>query len=311
MAIDPATIAAVSAAGVNIGTSIFGQKRNVRLQEQANMRLADYQNQLNLQNWHLQNEYNSPSSQMQRYADAGLNPNLIYGSGSSSSGNASSVSPASAYQTDVRRHVPQFNTGDFVQFISAFQDLKLKRAQVDNVQAQTDSVREQIATEPIRRLALSLGNDRSTIDNRIASTLENHQYEVAKLNRQQLRKNLSRTDWDILEAQSRNLSRESERSLIPLRRDNLNQDLFAKAWENNLRKQGLNPKHNPIYQLLGNLLSEFVGSDNSSVLNSFTAPVSTFGSNIGNKIADYLYPNPGTGRRKFSFIGPGGRLISF
>lgn len=32
----------------------------------------------NLQLWHLQNDYNSPAAQMQRYQDAGLNPNLIY-----------------------------------------------------------------------------------------------------------------------------------------------------------------------------------------------------------------------------------------
>lgn len=38
-----------------------------------------YQRQIDLYN--MQNEYNSPKSQMQRYQDAGLNPNLIYGQG--------------------------------------------------------------------------------------------------------------------------------------------------------------------------------------------------------------------------------------
>lgn len=33
----------------------------------------------NLELWNLQNEYNSPASQMKRFQDAGLNPNLIYG----------------------------------------------------------------------------------------------------------------------------------------------------------------------------------------------------------------------------------------
>lgn len=33
----------------------------------------------NLELWKLQNEYNTPAAQMQRYQDAGLNPNLIYG----------------------------------------------------------------------------------------------------------------------------------------------------------------------------------------------------------------------------------------
>lgn len=39
------------------------------------------QNAHNLEMWNLQNQYNSPAAQMQRYKDAGLNPNLIYGQG--------------------------------------------------------------------------------------------------------------------------------------------------------------------------------------------------------------------------------------
>lgn len=35
----------------------------------------------NLQMWNLQNAYNDPSAQMQRLANAGLNPNLVYGGG--------------------------------------------------------------------------------------------------------------------------------------------------------------------------------------------------------------------------------------
>lgn len=38
-----------------------------------------------------QNQYNSPIAQMERYKQAGLNPNLIYGSGSVSAGNMSST----------------------------------------------------------------------------------------------------------------------------------------------------------------------------------------------------------------------------
>lgn len=54
---------------------------------QANKELAEYQAQYNERMWHMQNEYNSPSSQMERYAQAGLNPNLVYGQGTP--GNAS------------------------------------------------------------------------------------------------------------------------------------------------------------------------------------------------------------------------------
>lgn len=48
---------------------------------QANRELAEYQAQFNERMWHQQNEYNSPSAQLERYAQAGLNPNLVYGQG--------------------------------------------------------------------------------------------------------------------------------------------------------------------------------------------------------------------------------------
>lgn len=51
-----------------------------------NQRLAEQQNQYNLDMWRLQNEYNSPQAQMKRFEEAGLNPNLIYSQGNA--GNA-------------------------------------------------------------------------------------------------------------------------------------------------------------------------------------------------------------------------------
>lgn len=51
--------------------------------------LAAQQNQYNIDMWRLNNEYNTPAAQMQRFMDAGLNPNLIYGQGSA--GNSGSA----------------------------------------------------------------------------------------------------------------------------------------------------------------------------------------------------------------------------
>lgn len=50
----------------------------------------------NLELWKLTNEYNSPSAQMKRYQDAGLNPNLIYGQSNTAQ------APASASATGFR-----------------------------------------------------------------------------------------------------------------------------------------------------------------------------------------------------------------
>ena len=52
-----------------------------------NVLLAKYESEMNRKLIQEQNEYNSPLNQIKRYQAAGLNPNLIYGNGSSSSGN--------------------------------------------------------------------------------------------------------------------------------------------------------------------------------------------------------------------------------
>ena len=48
----------------------------------------------NLELWNLTNQYNSPAAQMQRYQDAGLNPNLIYGQSNTASAPASASAPS-------------------------------------------------------------------------------------------------------------------------------------------------------------------------------------------------------------------------
>lgn len=44
-----------------------------------NRKNMDYQNNLMISNWNMQNAYNHPAAQMARFREAGLNPNLIYG----------------------------------------------------------------------------------------------------------------------------------------------------------------------------------------------------------------------------------------
>lgn len=51
------------------------------------------ENDYNLKLWNLNNEYNTPAAQMQRFKEAGLNPNLVYTQGTP--GNSSSPAAAS------------------------------------------------------------------------------------------------------------------------------------------------------------------------------------------------------------------------
>lgn len=54
-------------------------EKSLPIQMQYNKQVADYALEQDVKLWKAQNEYNSPSAQMDRYRQAGLNPNLIYG----------------------------------------------------------------------------------------------------------------------------------------------------------------------------------------------------------------------------------------
>lgn len=73
-----AAVAPFLLAGMNVAGNLFGAHQ----QQRNNMRLARYQANKNMELLKYQLDYNAPSAQMQRFKDAGLNPNLMYGQGS-------------------------------------------------------------------------------------------------------------------------------------------------------------------------------------------------------------------------------------
>lgn len=80
-------------------------------------KLMDYQNEINVRNWERVNAYNSPKAQMSRYVDAGLNPNLVYGSLDSTA--AQSISSPSATTNG-----PRFGQSRFAQSLMQFYSLE-------------------------------------------------------------------------------------------------------------------------------------------------------------------------------------------
>lgn len=142
-----------------------------------NQQQADKEYERNLAMWHLQNEYNTPSQQMARYQAAGLNPNLIYGNGSSSAGMASSPP---AYQA-ARYTAPKAeravatravmnpvyrNNIDPFQAISVSNQLAIQAAQKKQIDAQTSSIEQNTKNSAIDELikAVELGGTKLNYD---------------------------------------------------------------------------------------------------------------------------------------------------
>lgn len=117
-------IAAVAGSAINAWSSA----RQTKKTNEANMDMAKYQY-----------EMNSPANVMQRYKDAGLNPNLIY---SQAGGSGASYQ---APKLDYRR--PPI---DFPNMVAMYQDVQLKQAQIENVSANTASINARTINEKLR-----------------------------------------------------------------------------------------------------------------------------------------------------------------
>lgn len=105
-------------------------------------RLAEQQNQYNLDMWNLQNEYNSPAAQMRRYQEAGLNPALMYGQvtpGNATSAPAQHVPNAPDFR-DLRELAKAFNIEGIKQAIA---DTRLKRANARMAETAADQARDE------------------------------------------------------------------------------------------------------------------------------------------------------------------------
>ena len=117
---------------------------------QANRQLAEYEWSKNLEMWNLQNQYNTPSAQMQRLKDAGINPNLALGS--VSSGTAATLPKyqaaqmQSAHMSPYQRAAIDFDfAGTAMQLMNMWQDYRQKDVNINYG-------RERTLTETANRL---------------------------------------------------------------------------------------------------------------------------------------------------------------
>lgn len=121
-------------------------EKNIKLSNQFNIAQAERSNQMNIENWNMQNMYNTPEAQMERYKKAGLNPLLIYGQGNP--GNASGLPPYQAVKADYSVtpvHLPQMD------FLNQYFDLKMKQSQLDTQEEIRKNLAVKTLTEGIRK----------------------------------------------------------------------------------------------------------------------------------------------------------------
>lgn len=128
----------------------------------ANKKQAEHQYSTAQEQWNQANQYNDPKTQMLRLAEAGLNPNLVYGS-NSVTGNT--TTPAESYKAQKMQY-------DVPNVLNAYQDFQLKAAQTDNIRTNSENVRLKNITEGLNQSKIALDTSKNQLDYDIATTLK-------------------------------------------------------------------------------------------------------------------------------------------
>lgn len=154
---------AVVAAGISAGAGLLGtgidalstinQNKQSRRHQ---IYMYDRQRADALADWQMQNEYNSPREVMKRYRDANLNANLIYGNGTLAQADAvRSSSPGSWSPEPVKSNLGITANNA----IAAYQDTRMKDAQIDLVHEQTKAT----AQEALLKAAATIATQIKTV----------------------------------------------------------------------------------------------------------------------------------------------------
>ena len=121
-----------------VDKQIAAQREENRLNRTYNQMLARQQNQWNLEQWQRENYYNSPVAQMARLRQAGLNPDLMYGQGTTgnSFGSPEMTSGAPSEPQDMSAILSKRSFGQTLNLaIEREQQRRMNEAQIEAIRA--------------------------------------------------------------------------------------------------------------------------------------------------------------------------------
>lgn len=155
MPIDPVVGGALISAGANVISNI-GANRAAR---KWNEKMYAQQKADNLEMWNMQNAYNDPVQQMARLEKAGLNPNLVYGTGAVA--NQTGSAPATGDVKPWNPRPPEFDISQAVGRI-------MQKQQIELLKAQTDNTRQDSINKAAQTLGITAGSSKSELDYKFA-----------------------------------------------------------------------------------------------------------------------------------------------
>jgi len=204
---------ALGAAAISGGASLLGNLFNIGSQNRTNQRQQSYNQQMYdrqradaLADWNMQNTYNSPSQQMQRFKEAGLNPNLIYGQMTNSPVIRSTDQKAPDFVA------PKLDTNIGANALMNYYSIKGTEAQIKQQEASTELIKQQAQGKKLE--------NENLIDQ--SPYLLEEKFQSSRLKGKQVDSLIQEID--------------NKKELNPLTRDKLKQDIQSMAqtrmWQN-------------------------------------------------------------------------------
>lgn len=159
--------------------------------------------QRDVEMWDKNNLYNSPQAQRERLEQAGLNPNLAYGSGSVA-GNTSTQIPKYQHVSPDYGGVKAFQLPNMLAMLSQFQDIKMKSQQTDNLAEQKKVISSNAVMAKLKEVAEStyVDSSYSDLDVPLVRELKRTQLDAARedLRKQQVENATKYRDFENYEA---------------------------------------------------------------------------------------------------------------
>jgi len=212
-------------------------KKQTKATNQANLALAEHQMQANEKLVDKQNAYNSPIAQMTRYAGAGLNPNLIYGTGSASAGNQ-----AAPVKYEAPRIDEHFSPFQIPELLGMYQDFAMKKAQTENIEAATSLTME-------RNMLSKLAGRAGEFDLSAKRQLFPYQEDIMQSKQQQNRTTVNQ----LLETLKQTRLKEP---MIGIQQNKATQDYLFSSLRNEWAKMGVTSSDNMFVRVFARMLDE-------------------------------------------------------
>lgn len=226
--------------GAVAGLSSLAGMATAGVQHKYNKKLADYQNDINIQNWNMQNEYNSPIEQRKRLEQAGINPAAVFGSNSTSSGNAGQIAQYQRQGIDISQSM--LAAGQLSQLAATIQktksDARLNNAQAENMEIQNmyQSAKEQSIIDNYlsnTNLNKQKESNLKTENDKMLQEISNMKIQADKLN-----KEIDKMDEEIALIKAQATTEDERAKLLRLEQTTeLFQQSLIKAQESNQRSQ--------------------------------------------------------------------------